>query len=322
MKKRILALTAVALLLFCTCGCSTMKNDMTTEYNKPHIAVVAKGTQHNYWQAVKKGAEKAAADLDVSLSFEGPDVESKVEEQVKMFESALAKNPVAICLATIDSKSVAKSLETAQKRGIPIVAFDSDAESHAIVATAATDNEAAAALAADKLAEAVESQGSIGMVIHDETSTTGKARRDGFKNRIETKYPNVQIVEIKYATGEHAKPANAAKAILSAHPEIKGLFGSNEDTAVGIMEALEELDKVGKVKVVGFDSGKKQTDYIRNGNLVGAVTQNPYQMGYKAVETAYRAHKGETVQKNIDTGFEWYDKNNIDSTAIRDLLYD
>ena len=299
-----------------------MKDDMTTEYNKPHIAVVGKGYQQSYWQAVKKGAENAATDLDVSLSFEGPDDESQVEKQVEMLESALAKNPVAICLAAIDSKAVAETLEKAQKRGIPVVGFDSGVESGAIVATAATDNEAAAALAADKLAEAMGSQGTIGMVIHDETSATAQTRRDNFKNRIETKYPNIKIAEIKYANGEHTKPADAAKAILSAHPELTGFFGSNEDTAVGIMDALKELDRVGKVKVVGFDSGKRQMDFIRNGDMVGAVTQNPYQMGYKAVETAYRAHKSEAVQETIDTGFEWYDKNNIDSDTLKNLLYD
>jgi len=239
-----------------------------------------------------------------------------------MLDAALAKNPVAICLAALDSRAVVSGLEKAKERNIPVVGFDSGVESETVVATAATDNIAAASLAADKLAEAIGKEGKIAMVVHDQVSTTGKARRDGFKNRIESAYPNIKIVDIQYGEGDHTKSADAAKAIMTAHPDLKGIYGANEGSAIGVMLAVEELDKVGKIKVVGFDSGKKQVDSIRSGNMLGAVTQNPYQIGYKAVETAYRASRGEAVEKKIDTGFEWYDKNNVDKEDIKKLLYD
>ncbi len=325
MKRKILALCMVLCsLLVCLIGCSTTKdnNDPITEVQKPYIAVIAKGFQHKYWQTVRSGAEDAAKDLGVTITYEGPDTEAQIDKQVEMLDAALAKNPIAICLAALDSKAVVGGLEKAQKRNIPVVGFDSGVESETVVATAATDNTAAAALAADKLAEAIGKKGNIAMVVHDQVSTTGRARRDGFKNRIETAYPDIKIVDIQYGEGDHTKSADAAKAIMTAHPDLKGIYGANEGSAIGVMLAVEELGKVGKIQVVGFDSGKKQVDSIRSGNMLGAVTQNPYQIGYKAVEAAYRASKGESVEKNIDTGYEWYDKTNVDSDKIKKLLYD
>lgn len=290
--------------------------------NKPYIAVIAKGFQHQFWQAVKQGAEQAAKDYNVTITFEGPESEAMVDKQVEMLDAALSKSPVAICLAALDSKAVVGSLEKAKTRNIPVVGFDSGVDSDIVVSTAATDNVAAAAAAADKMAEAIGSAGEIGMIVHDQVSTTGKDRRDGFKKRIESKYPNIKIVSVQYGEGDHTKSADAAKAIMSSNPNVKGIYGSNEGSAIGVMLAVDELNKVGKVHVVGFDSGKSQIDAIRAGRQFGAVTQNPIQIGYKAVETAFKAYKGESVPKQIDTGFEWYDKSNVDSATIKPLLYE
>lgn len=325
MKRKLFALFMIVCISgTMLVGCNSNKNDIgdMTDVTKPYIAVIAKGFQHKYWQTVREGAEDAAKDLGVTITYEGPDTEAQIDKQVEMLDAALAKNPVAICLAALDSKAVVSGLEKAKNRNIPVVGFDSGVESETVVATAATDNKAAAALAADKLAEAIGKSGKIAMVVHDQVSTTGKARRDGFKNRIESAYPDIKIVDVQYGEGDHTKSADAAKAIMTAHPDLKGIYGANEGSAIGVMLAVEELGKVGKIQVVGFDSGKKQVDSVRSGNMLGAVTQNPYQIGYKAVEAAYRASKGEAVEKTIDTGYEWYDKTNVDSDKIKKLLYD
>ncbi len=326
MKQKILkALLSLMLIPLFLTGCNGVKNDaeeVKDSLTKPYIAVIAKGFQHKYWQTVRAGAQKAAEDFGVTITYEGTDTEAQIDKQVEMLDAALAKNPVAICLAALDSRAVLGSLEKAKERNIPVVGFDSGVDSDIVVATAATDNEAAASLAADKLAEAIGKEGKIGMVVHDQVSTTGKARRDGFKNRIESTYPNIKIVDIQYGEGDHTRSADVAKAIMTANPDLKAIYGANEGSAIGVMLAVEELGKVGQVQVVGFDSGKKQVDSIRSGDMLGAVTQNPYQIGYKAVEAAYRAYKGEAVEKNIDTGFSWYDKTNVDSEEIKKLLYD
>lgn len=289
--------------------------------DKVYIPVISKGFQHQFWQAVKQGSEKAAKELGVEVTFEGPETESQVDKQIEMLQAALDKKPQAIALAALDSKAVIPLLQKAQAANIPVVGFDSGVDSDIPVATAATDNLKAAALAADKMAELIGGKGEIAMVVHDQTSRTGVDRRDGFKKRIEEKYPDIKIVDIQYGGGDHLKSTDLAKAIIQAHPDLKGIFGSNEGSAVGVVNAVTELKKTGIV-VIGYDSGKAQMDAIRSGTMAGAITQDPIGIGYWAVKAAYMAYKGEKVEKTIDTGFHWYDKTNIDSEEIKPLLYE
>lgn len=288
----------------------------------PYIPMISKGFQHQFWQAVKAGAEQAAADLNVEITFEGPESESQVDKQIEMLQAALAKNPDAICLAALDSQAVIPLLEEAQAAGIPIVGFDSGVDSDIPVSTAATDNIAAAALAADKMAELIGGEGKIAVIVHDQTSRTGIDRRDGFVNRIESEYPNIEIVDVQYGGGDHLKSTDLAKAIIQANPDLKGFFGANEGSAIGVLNAVTELGKEGQIVVIGYDSGKQQMDAIRAGTMAGAITQNPVGIGYKCVEAATMAIKGEEVPKVIDTGFFWYDATNIDSPEIAALLYE
>ncbi len=288
---------------------------------KLYIPVISKGFQHQFWQAVKQGAEKAATDLNVEITFEGPESEAMVDKQVEMFQTALDKNPAAICLAAVDSQAFQPLLEKAKAANIPVIGFDSGVESDIPLTTAATDNIAAAALAADKMAELIGGEGKIGVIVHDQTSRTGIDRRDGFVNRIAEKYPNITIVDVQYGAGDHLKTADLAKAMIQANPDIKGFFGANEGSAIGVLLAVKELGMEGKIVVIGYDSGKDQIDAIRAGTMAGAITQDPIGIGYKCVEAAVKATKGETLPKFIDTGFHWYDKTNIDDPTIAPLLY-
>lgn len=289
---------------------------------KLYIPVISKGFQHQFWQAVKTGAEKAANELGVEITFEGPETESQVDKQIEMLQAALDKKPSAIGFAALDSQASIPLLQQAKDAGIPVIAFDSGVESDIPLATAATDNIAAAALAADKMAELIGGKGEIAVIAHDQTSRTGIDRRDGFKNRIESKYPDIKIVDIQYGGGDHLKSTDLAKAILQAHPNLKGFFGTNEGSAIGVINAVTESGLDGKITVIGYDSGKQQIDAIKAGKMAGAITQNPIGIGYETVKAAVAAVKGETVEKNIDTGFFWYDKTNIDSEEIKAVLYE
>jgi len=287
-----------------------------------YIPVISKGFQHQFWQAVKQGAENAAKDLNVQITFEGPESESQVDKQVEMVEAALAKNPKCLALAALDSKALVPQLEKAKAANIPVVGFDSGVDSDIPVATASTDNIAAAGYAADKMAELIGGAGKVAVIVHDQTSGTGIGRRDGFVNRIKEKYPNIEIVDIQYGGGDHAKSTDLAKAIIQANPDLKGFFGANEGSAVGVVNAVKELNMAGKLVVIGYDAGKIQKDAVRSGLMNGAITQDPVGIGYKAVEACVKAIKGEKVEKNIDTGFKWWDKTNVDSEEMKMLLYD
>jgi ribose transport system substrate-binding protein len=287
-----------------------------------YIPVISKGFQHQFWQAVKMGAEKAAKDLKVRITFEGPENESQVDKQMEMLQAALAKKPQAICLAALDSKAVVPLLRKAQAAKIPIIGFDSGVDSDIPVSTAATDNIAAAGHAADRMAQLIGGQGEVAAIVHDQTSRTGIDRRDGFLKRMKEKYPKIKVVDVQYGGGDHLKSTDLAKAIIQAHPNLKGIFGANEGSAIGVLNAVKELRKQGKIVVIGYDAGKQQKDAVRKGIMAGAVSQDPVGIGYKCVETAVKAIKGQKVPKTIDTGFKWYDKSNVDSPALKPLLYD
>jgi ribose transport system substrate-binding protein len=289
---------------------------------QPYIPMISKGFQHQFWQAVKLGAERAAQELNATITFEGPESEAMVDKQVDMLEAALAKNPSAIGIAALDSRAVVPLLERAEAANIPVVGFDSGVDSDIPVTTAATDNVAAAAYAADKMAELIGGSGEVAVIVHDQTSRTGIDRRDGFLNRMKSQYPDIRIVDVQYGAGDHLKSTDLAKAIIQAHPNLKGFFGANEGSAIGVLNGVREMGKEGQIVVIGYDSGKQQMDAIRSGVMAGAITQDPIGIGYKAVEAAVKALKGESLPKTIDTGFHWYDKTNIDSEQIRPLLYD
>lgn len=315
----LLSLLVVASLLT---GCGVTAAPTSAPSGDIYIPVISKGFQHQFWQAVKQGAETAAKDLNVKITFEGPETEAQVDKQVEMVQAALAKNPKCLALAALDSKALASQLAEAKSKGIPVVGFDSGVEGDVPVTTAATDNIAAAAYAADKMAEFIGGAGKVAVIVHDQTSVTGITRRDGFVNRIKEKYPNIQVVDVQYGGGDHAKSADLAKAIMTANPDLKGFFGGNEGSAIGVVNAVKEMNKAGSLVVIGYDAGKIQKDAMRNGLMSGAITQDPVGIGYKAVEACVKAIKGESLPKSIDTGFKWWDKSNVDAEEMKMLLYD
>jgi ribose transport system substrate-binding protein len=289
---------------------------------KPYIPVISKGFQHQFWQAVKVGSEKAAKEFNVDITFEGPETEAQVDKQVEMFQTALDKKPAAICLAAVDSKAFIPLLEKAKAAGIPVIGFDSGVDSDIPLATASTDNIAAAAAAADHMATLIGGAGEVAIIAHDQTSRTGIDRVKGFTDQIKAKYPNITIVDTQYGAGDQLKSTDIAKAVIGAHPNLKGYFGANEGSIIGVLNAAKELNMNGKLTIIGYDSGKQQKDAIRSGFQAGAITQDPIGIGYKCVEAAVKAMKGEKLEKNIDTGFKWFDKTNIDDPAIAAVLYD
>ena len=285
------------------------------------IYLVSKGFQHRFWQAVKEGAEQAGDELGYKVNFVGPQDETKVTEQTDQLKSALDSGPAAIGFAALDSKAAADLLTEIHDKGIPVVAFDSGVESDIPVTTVQTDNKAAAAEAAKHMIELLkDKKGSVGMVCHDSTSTTGKQRCEGFKEYFTANAPaGLKLLDEQIA-GEVTKAADTSLSIIQANSDIVGMYGSNEAAASGIVQGVAESGK--DVTVVGFDSGKTQIDAIKGGTEAGAVTQSPVKIGYYTVKAAVAALNGAELPKVIDSGFAWYDKTNIDSAEIKANLYE
>ncbi len=325
-RRKFLALASVAAVSLGLAACDTEAaapaGGGASAGGKPYIAIVSKGFQHQFWQSVKQGAEKAAKEFDVQISFEGPDKETNVQQQMDQLNNAMAKNPQALALAALDSKAAEGVLQDAKAKNIPVIAFDSGVDSDIPIATASTDNKAAAAEAAKHMAELLGKKGEIGIISHSQTATSGTDRRDGFVDYMKANAPDIKIVDVQYADGDQAKSTDAAKAMMTANPNLAGMYGTNEGAAIGIVNAVKEMSKTGKLVIVGFDSGKAQMDAIKDGLMAGAVTQNPVGIGYETVKAAVAAIKGEKVEKVIDTGFYWYDKTNIADPKIAANLYE
>jgi ribose transport system substrate-binding protein len=287
---------------------------------KPHIAIVSKGFQHQFWQAVKQGAEQEAAKQGATITFVGPATEADIEAQITMLTNALATKPDALGFAALDSKASAPILQQAVSQKVPVIAFDSGVDSDVPLTTAATDNKAAAAEAAKHLAELVGNKGKVALVVHDQTSRSGIDRRDGFVDWMKANAPGITLLPVQYGGGDQAKSADITKSIIQSNPDVAGIYGSNEGSAIGIVKGVEESGKTG-VKIVGFDSGQAQIDAITSGLEAGAITQNPVGMGEALVKAAMDAINGQTLPKTIDTGFYWYDKTNISDPKIQAVLY-
>jgi ribose transport system substrate-binding protein len=310
-KRTFVGLAAAAVLLGTT--------SLSQAADKPYIALISKGFQHQFWQAVKLGAERAGKDFDVRVTFEGPDGEGAVDRQLDMISTALSKHPAALGIAAIDSNATVPLLQQAKAAGIPVIAFDSGVASDIPITSCSTDNLASAALAADKLAALIGDAGRVAIVSFDQTSQTGIERRDGFVKQIKEKHPKIEIVAVEYGGGDQLKSAEITKTLLQAHSDLKAIFGTNEGAAIGV--AIGKREAGSKIVVVGYDSGKAQIDAIKDGTIAGAITQNPVGIGYKTVEAAVKSLRGEKVEPHIDTGFYWYDKTNIEDPEIAADLY-
>jgi len=320
-----------------------------------YIPIISKGLQHQFWQVVKKGADDAAAKYGITITFEGPSSESEIAAQVTMLDNAIAKKPSAICLATLSTDSVIDQLNKCLASKIPVIGFDSGvpgAPDGSIWANASTDNNAAGALAATSMFPAIEAQIKaatvaapvrIAVLSQDATSESVKGRTKGFidkmlelvkadgiadvavvghdmyKNGVAEKSAAVIIDVAVSATTAAADLEVSASALLNKNPI--SIFASGESSANGILDASNEGADLGTIVAVGFDAGIRQKTAVEAGYFLGSITQDPYNIGYQAVELAYKAVMGETVA-DVDTGAKFYTAANMNDGAIKDLVYD
>ena len=323
-KVAFLATAAAVALMLAGCSPSAGSSDGSAngDGDELYIALVSKGFQHQFWQAVKTGAESKAKELGVKVTFEGPASETEVDNQLQMFQAAIDKKPDAIGYAALDPEACIPLMEAAEAAEIPVVQFDAGCNSEYPLSIAKTDSLGAGALAATHMAELIGDKGEVGIVGHSQINSTGVERRDGFVDEIKKNHPDIKIVDIQYGDGDHLKSADIAKAMIAAHPNLKGLYGTNEGSAIGIVGAVGELGlKAGELTVIGFDSGQAQIDAVTNGMMSGAITQNPIGIGEQTVQAAFDAIEGKTPEKVIDTGYFWYDKTNLEDAEIAAVLY-
>lgn len=324
MKTRAIALTSAIALSAVMAAPVLAQDEMAapeafTAEDEIYVPIVSKGFQHQFWLAVRAGAEAKAEELGMEVNFIGPENESQVDKQMEMLQAEYDKNPDAVCFAALDSVAAIPLLEQMSADGIPVIAFDSGVDSDIPITTAATDNYAAASLAAEKMFDLVGEGAQVGVIVHDQTSRTGIDRTEGFIAKAEEL--GLEIVGPDFGGGDQLRSTDLAKTMIQGNPDIAGFFGGNEGSAIGVVNAVNELGN-DDIAVIGYDSGVIQINAIKDGSMAGAVQQNPVGIGAKCVEAAAMALQGLEVPEMLDTGFLWADAETIDDEDVMAVLYE
>ncbi|MBN9166898.1 MAG: substrate-binding domain-containing protein [Myxococcales bacterium] len=288
------------------------------------IAVVPKGTTHEFWKSVHAGAVKASKELDVDIVWKGPLKEDDLKAQIDVVSTFVAQGVSGIVLAPLNDSALRAPVKSAVQAKIPVVVFDSDLQGDDHVSFVATDNQAAGKLAAEGMAKKLEGKGSVIVLRYQEGSASTQNREKGFLDGLKTK-PGFEIVSDNQYGGATTETAfQKSESLLVAHKAqtgvVSGIFTPNESTTFGMLQALKKSGVNKKVKFYGFDSSDKLVAALRDGDIDGLVVQNPFNMGYLAVKTMTEHLRGKPVEKRIDTGARLVEKEHLDDPAVKELL--
>ncbi|MGN0155150.1 MAG: ABC transporter substrate-binding protein [Lachnospiraceae bacterium] len=318
--KFLVFLAALVLVLGIVIGCEN--NTVQEKKDNRYIAVICKGSQHEFWKTVEQGAMDAGEELGIDVTFEAPEDESQIDVQISMVEKAIENNADAIVLAPLDTDLLNDVIEKAANKGIPVLTFDSDVTTDARVATIGTDNESAGAIAARNAASLMGDSGEVAVIAHVEGAQTAIARNNGFVEELQDKYKDdIKVVGLKYCNGDPEIAKEQAKQFIKDYPDIKCIYGTNEGCAVGIAAAVDELNMKDKIVVIGFDSSDTEISYLEDGVLDGMMVQNPYNMGYLGVRNINKVLDGKQIEEKIDTGATYVNSENLYDEDTQWLLY-
>ncbi len=312
-------LFVILLLLFLSaCGGDNVQSG---EANKVQIAVIPKGTTHQFWKSIHAGANKAGQDNDVEIIWQGPQKEDDRQLQIQVVQNFISRGIDAIVLAPLDARSLASPVEAAVKRGIPVIVIDSGLESEAHTSFVATDNRLGGALGAERLNEVLGGEGNIIMMRYQEGSASTNNREEGFLERIKEIAPGLNILsDNQYAGATIEKALQTSQNLLNRFSEVDGIFCPNESTVQGMLRALETAGRAGEVKLVGFDANETLIKGMRDGYIEGLAVQDPFTMAYEGVNTAVSVINGESVDPVINTRVMMITPANSDEEEAQALL--
>lgn len=284
------------------------------------LALVPKGTTHQFWQTVKAGAEAAAKEVNATVVFNGPSKENNVPEQIDIVRNFGTQGVDGMAVAATDKGALVAPIKEIQEKGIPVVVVDSAVEpdpSHSFIAT---DNVAAARLAAEEMGRLLNGKGNVAILNFQKGSGTSDEREQGFRDGI-AKFPGIKIVANEYTKSDVGNAVAQSESILTANPNLDGLFASNEPNVIGAAKVLNDKGKAGKVKLVGFDAADAEIEGLQKGTINALIVQDPFKMGYEAVKALAQLVRGQgTPEKRIDTGAKVVTKANMDTPEMQKLL--
>jgi ribose transport system substrate-binding protein len=320
MRKSTLILGLLA-LVWGGCDCSEDGEGATEDDGQRTIAVIPKGTTHEFWKSIHAGAIKAGRELGVEILWQGPLREDDRADQVRVVEDVISRGVDGIVLAPLDDSALVPPAREADAEGIPVVIIDSDLDWDGRVSFVATDNAEGGRLAARRLGELLGAEGEVLMMRYQEGSASTMRREEGFLEVMQADFPNIELVSTNQYGGATTETAyTKGESLLVSHPELDGIFTPNESTTFGMLRALRDADRAGDVKLVGFDSSEALAAALEAGDLHGLVLQRPFRMGELGVRTVVAHLDGEDVEGRIDTGVTMVTAQNMNEPEIQGLL--
>lgn len=321
MKNTFLVLILFALALSFT-SCRTHQQDN----GKTVIAVIPKGTTHEYWKSVHAGAVKASRELGIEIIWKGPLKEDDREGQISIVENLINRSVKGIVLAPLDDIALRPSVTSAKQSGIPVVIIDSDLKGDDYVSFVATDNYLGGVLAAQHMVELLKGKGRVVVLRCHEGSASTTKREEGFLDEI-AKTKGIQVVSSNQYGGATIETAYQASEDLLAPRKtgpgmlaIDGIFCPNESTTFGMLRALQDGGFAGHVHFIGFDSSTKLVEALEKGQLDALILQSPFKMGYMGIKTMVDHLNGKQVDRKINTGVTLVTKSTMNQPDIHELL--
>jgi ribose transport system substrate-binding protein len=288
-----------------------------------NIAVIPKGTTHEFWKSVHAGAENAAREMDVDITWKGPLKENDRADQISIVDQFVSSNVSAIALAPLDDTALVKPVRSAVDKKIPVIIFDSALKGEAgkdYTSLVATNNYKGGMIGGEALVKLLGGKGKVVLLRYQEGSASTQERENGFTDVIKKNPGITLIVDNRYSGPTVSDAKTASMQMIDKLKEADGIFCPNESSTFGMLLALRQNNLAGKVKFVGFDTSPSLLDGMKKGEIDALVAQNPTKMGYEAVKAAVSQLKGETVPPSVDTGVTLIDSTNIDSTEVKTLL--
>src|SRR6266699_5853246 len=293
------------------------------------IAVIPKGTTHEFWKAINAGAVKAQQELNghgckLDIIWKGPLREDDREQQLQVVENFTTRHVSAIVLAPLDSQALVRPVHRAIQAKVPVVIMDSDLKSDEYVSFVATDNYKGGRLAGDEMGRVLGGKGNVILLRYAVGSASTEAREAGFLDALKTNYPNIKLISSdQHAGATRELGYQASQNLLNRFGhDVNGIFCPCEPPTIAMTKALRDLGLAGgKVKMIGFDAGSQSVQDLKNGDVQALVVQNPLLMGYLGVVTAVKYLRGEKVEKRIDTGVSLITRDNMEQPEIRELLH-
>jgi ribose transport system substrate-binding protein len=327
MRRRtwLLSVVAIACAVACNKSSPQTTSDGATAVARPRIAVIPKGTTHEFWKSVHAGAVKASQDANVDIVWKGPLKEDDLKSQIDLVDSFVAQGVTGIVLAPLSDTAMRGSVKAAKAAKIPVVIFDSDLQGDDHASFVATDNDAAGKMAGDEMARLLGEKGNVVVLRYQEGSASTSHREQGFLDAIKA-HPGVTVVSANQYAGATTESAFAtSESLLAAQKAasggVAGVFAPNESTTFGMLLALRKAGLAGKVHLVGFDASSKLVDALATGDIDALVVQDPFRIGELAVKTMAQVLRGEAVEKRIDTGAKLVTKANLAQPEIAALLH-